>query len=595
MAVYNKYVDKVSGSDSNDGDAWGVGNAYATIQKAIDELSATGTDEGAVYIKAGTYDGDTASVDALYFGSATNGDTYNFEGVEAGVIVEGKSASYSVLINTTVKSTLSFTNMTFQGSKTTAIIAFGTDKLVDLTLTDCKVTNTHGTAIGIEASLASTATDRKLTLIDTDVSANGSALNLKLFEELNIDGGEFTTTVDANHNHAMFLRQIELVEIQNCTDISSVGDASILLQATSGGTFGTAHIHDCHFDNTDLNSNENCIETLLDAATLKVYITDCTAGSGSSGIGGNFFRCSSWAQVVHVRNNTIVATTTGSSSGIIQIGGDGWDYTQPLGDSILVEGNHISFTDDKASHIVLVGGGTDGVIFRKNKIIAGNEDSGEALDSNIGLVLKNCNRAQVYDNLFVAYLPYLITGSMGVGFFNNTGYSTGGTSCLTIQTETPPEDDSDFAEEDDRTSYGCTIYDNIFHAGDAPNEADYSVYLAASADSKENTFQNNCYYNGDTAIWGDSSANTADNMTELRTEFAVDGAWYTNSYHAAIESDLPGGLMADPQLDVNYVPQNNDVLVGGTPDVNGNDASMGAIPSVSISAVYPLNIERHGD
>ena len=51
QASADKWVDAVNGNDANSGDAPGVGNAYATIQKGIDTVA----DAGRVHVAAGKY------------------------------------------------------------------------------------------------------------------------------------------------------------------------------------------------------------------------------------------------------------------------------------------------------------------------------------------------------------------------------------------------------------------------------------------------------------------------------------------------------------------------------------------------------------
>jgi hypothetical protein len=237
--------------------------------------------------------------------------------------------------------------------------------------------------------------------------------------------------------------------------ITGVNVTSVFRGICLGSGISNATITGCTISNspatTGVRKHAICDDATYVLDAPYINITNNTLSGTESGV--ELQACATNLGTYNVTNNQITCTGGDES---IQLGFNDVITTNPIGFANISD-NDISITATATGHAVLVGSNVLSGVVKNNKVI-------KTGTSDLGLVIKDANYVDVYDNYIQSpQSAFMLKGAKYCTVYNNTFVgNAGGSNCL-----------FDICENATVTPTNNKVYNNIFWSTVAVN---YTIY-----------------------------------------------------------------------------------------------------------------------
>ncbi len=481
----NKYV-ATDGSDANTGDS--VGDAYATIQYALNNMGGSGT----VYVAAGTYSTDTYYV----IDGTHNGWNIEIEGATSepcDTVLSMSSGSIGFRIDEVADGGYLTGNLSF---KNVYIVSSGAITSAGLLRCESSVATTYQVILDNCVIGDYTGTQYLISFLD----ATGPSRNLIIRDSLLKGSGVLVSTSSCND-----------VNISNSYMYSKAsGNYDLII---CSGEFGSFYDNNNYYqDGGSASTSVSCVE--MDSVTSgKVFrSTNSTfniTGNYRKGIHVPYFFNS-----IEINGDVLTFNVAANARPGISVGVDGTDNDTPYGLAV-VQNNTVRYIGAAVSHAILLGTNYDtgGVLIPHGVAIAKNNYC-EGGDYQI--VSKHSINNTICGNVLYGATPIYLKGSRKTIVSNNTIWATTGNG-ITILT-------ADGFDPNDNVIMG-----NIICADGADS------CISIDVGSRQTKVDWNCYYNAaDSNVFN----NNGINYTSLDAIRAIWSGYnnipYNNDAHSII-------------------------------------------------------------
>ncbi len=552
---------------------------------------------------------DYSTVSAAISG-ATDGDEIEiFDGVSNGVYAEGlafsgvnkaltfrphEESEYDITLraggstfpfltgDNNIDKTLTFTDITFDGSNTTRDRVIYSLGRRDLVFTDCTVISGTSTKSCLLAANGTNTEDRIITLTNCIMTENGNAgENVIRMDDgsIVINGGTYTHLNIAN---VMIWLLDNLVDVE-ITDVAFVGNrkgigvqpnATLASFVFNRNTFNGLNTVAVDLDNIvtliDISDNVITNDGTNDATNIGIDLQDLDGQNNTflkmtnntiTGVTTGIFAKVVGIDYLEVNNNTIICSGDQSQGGLmLGVNANYYDsYTDADATILGSIYNNVVIMNSMDTHCCLLGQGYNRLVVENNYFEGGD----------FCLVLKGRYNTYIGNVVYGNYGVYFVGGQYSV-FEHNTVYATdinhpdfNSAFRIAQNTDTSPQ-----------RPIGNIVRKNIFHAGDSP----YAFRLDQAAGNTEhyNTIMDyNCFYGGSSGLINMDGATKT--LAEAQVLWNDPTAWNSTLYFL---NNAANSINVDP-LFVNPVDGNfrlkstSACLNTGQPTVNEGVTSFG--------------------
>ncbi len=493
----------------------GSGKDHATVQAAIDECDGTPAGPYTIVIDADTY------TEAFAFDTTNNAQSIALQPAVGEAVVLRTNTGFFGMRITMTSGSVSFKDMTLQSTGADDQLLITIDAVdVSLTLDGCTVGDLGDNSL-IGVSKGTTGTQTAVITINNCnfLNLQKAVLATDVAELIFTNNTEYTYTASAQAANFVDLREIVSEITITDNNISTTNASQVWVVGNTG---------ELDYDFADVQNN--------------------TFGTINSG-GIIFGDTTDAAGQVHIANNTITITTSGTAQVGIRLGGDGADPGD-IGFAKVLD-NKVTYPGTVDSHGILIGQGVN------SAYVAGNFVDTD----NVAFAIKG-GSVTLENNIGLGFLPCLLKGCKSPVVKNNTFVATGskaGNYVLSI--------DSDGAGTN--TDH-ATIINNNFILTDSTSvrfmdsDADGGGILNAGS----HLIDNNCWFS-DHALTDFANIDSETNPANFAAMQAFWATWAPVRY----PNNMANGINENPQF--KSVPNNDFRLRPKSPCLNQGISSLG--------------------